>query len=319
MWFERSTRNRRFRRENVLDVKLRSNQVRAARIRVITLLLAIAVGTVTTFFVIWRGGEWALQRFVYENDAFAIKAIDVRTDGVVALEQLRKWAGVKPGDNLLALDLGRVKRDLELVPFIKSADVERVLPRTLRLRITERQPVAQVFAFRARAQGGGAESILYLFDGEGYVMLPLPEALRSESGGAGTEAYPILTGVNGNDLRLGHPAESPQVRAALRLISEFENSPMAGLVDLTHIDVSELEILKVTTRQGSEITFGLSRLDRQLSRWRTIHDAAFKQGAGIATLDLSVTNNLPVRWTDLSATPPTAKPVKPIRQRKKNV
>lgn len=319
MWFGSSNRNRRFRREHVLDVKLRSNQVRAARLRAVTLLVTIGLGTVIVLFLIWRGGELALQRFVYENDAFAIRVVDVRTDGVISLEQLRKWAGVKAGDNLFALDLARVKRDLELIPAIKSADVERILPRTLKLRVTERLPVAQVFALRARPQGGGVESIIYLFDADGYVLLPLPEGARNGSASAADEAFPILTGVSRSDLRLGRQAESPQIRAALRLIAEFENSPMAGLVDLKHIDVSAPEILRVTSGQGSEVIFGLSQLDRQLGRWRTIHDAASRQGSGIATLDLSVTNNIPVRWTDLGATPPSSKPVKPSRPRKKNV
>ena len=61
-----------------------------------------------------RGG--GLRRLLYENPAFATHHLDVETDGVIAREQLRRWAGVKLEDNLLALDLERVKRDLELVP-----------------------------------------------------------------------------------------------------------------------------------------------------------------------------------------------------------
>ena len=55
---------------------------------------------------------------------------DVQTDGVIAPDQLRRWARVKPGENLFALDLARVKRDLELVPLIESVSVERVSCRT---------------------------------------------------------------------------------------------------------------------------------------------------------------------------------------------
>ena len=51
--------------------------------------------------------------------------------------------------------------------------------------------------------------------------------------------------------------DSPQVQAALQLITAFNSSPMAGLVDLQRIGVSAPEVLVVTTAQGSEITFGL--------------------------------------------------------------
>jgi hypothetical protein len=36
--------------------------------------------------------------------------------GVLSAEQIRSWAGVRRNDNVIALDLGRVERDLKLVP-----------------------------------------------------------------------------------------------------------------------------------------------------------------------------------------------------------
>jgi cell division septal protein FtsQ len=111
------------------------------------------------FYLLWRAGDWALNQMVYQNQAFAIREIQVLTDGVIAEAQLRQWANVKPGENLLALDLARVKHDLERVPFIATVSVERILPKTLRLRVTEREPVAQVNVQRARVGGGVNQSV----------------------------------------------------------------------------------------------------------------------------------------------------------------
>src|SRR5213593_321336 len=124
MWFRRKSRNRRLGRDFVLDVKLRSSQVRAARSRLAAISLGVAFAIFFGLYLLWRTGEWALNQFVYENQAFAINVIDVQTDGVIALDQLRRWSGVKFTENLMALDLGRVKRDLELVPAIQSGAVE---------------------------------------------------------------------------------------------------------------------------------------------------------------------------------------------------
>ena len=154
MWFRRTQKNRRLNRGHVLDVKLRSDQVRATRTRLAVLALGVAFGTFLGLYLLWRTGDWALDRLVYENRTFAIQQIEVQTDGVIAPDQLRLWARVKPGDNLLALDLARVKRDLELVPLIGSVSVERILPRTLRIRVTEREPVAQVNVPRRDDHGG---------------------------------------------------------------------------------------------------------------------------------------------------------------------
>src|SRR5258705_2260302 len=120
MWFSRKQKNRRMGRRHVLDVKLRSSQVRDTRIRLGAIALAIAFGTVFSLYLVWRTGEWALNRLLYKNSAFAVRQVEAQTDGVIAPDQLRRWAGVKPGENLFALDLSRVKRDLELVPLIQS-------------------------------------------------------------------------------------------------------------------------------------------------------------------------------------------------------
>src|SRR4051812_28028837 len=116
MWFKRKQKNRRFDRPKLLDVKLRSSQTRAARFRLAGLGLSISFALIVILFVLWRGGEWVLNVLIYENEAFAIQQIEVQTDGVIASENFRRWSTVKPGQNLLALDLMRVKRDLELVP-----------------------------------------------------------------------------------------------------------------------------------------------------------------------------------------------------------
>src|SRR5258708_5125793 len=151
MWPKRKPKNRRFEREHVLDVKLRSSQRRHLRVRQAAIVLGGAFSVCFGLFGAWRGGEWLVRRFLTENPAFAIHQLDVQTDGVISVEQLRRWAGVRLENNLLDLDLARVKRDLELIPAIESADIERVLPHTLKIRVAERVPTSGRGAF----WGGG--------------------------------------------------------------------------------------------------------------------------------------------------------------------
>src|SRR3954465_14264109 len=112
MFGNRKPTNRRLGREYVLDVKLRSSQVRAARSRLGLMIGAIALAVTFTVFLVWRGGVWALARLVYENPTFALRQLDLQTDGVLATQQLRSWAGIKGDENLLALDLSLVKNNL---------------------------------------------------------------------------------------------------------------------------------------------------------------------------------------------------------------
>jgi cell division septal protein FtsQ len=318
-WNRRRQKNRRLGSAHVLDVKLRSDQVRASRMRLGTFVFGFSFAIIFGGYLLWRIGSWTLDRLVYENPSFAISEIKLETDGVISPDQLRRWAGPRLGQNLLALDLSAVKRNLELVSAVKSASVERVLPRTLWIRVSERKPVAQINVPRP-VPTGGMEVVVYQIDSEGFVLQPLNPRQIVTPMNMSVAELPVLTGLGTADLQPGRRVESPQVLAALQLVSEFELSPMVGLVDFKRIDVGFPQILIVTTEQGSEVTFGLQNLDDQLLRWHQLHEIGRQMNRTIASLDLAVTNNTPVTWFSADAAPP-ARPqsTKSSRTKKKNV
>src|SRR5215469_5491020 len=319
-WHKRKMTNRRLGRVRVLDVKLRASKVRAARARRAIIALGVCFGTVFGLYASWCLGELALNKFVYENPSFSIQQIDVQTDGVISRDQLRRWSGVKTGQNLLALDLARVKRDLEMMPIIESVSVERILPCSLRLRVSERVPVAQT-ELPVPRPGGGLDLKTYQLDENGYVMLPLDPRQRAAPPTQTDEALPVILGINASDLQPGRKLDSTQVQAALKWIGAFESSPMANLVDLKKIDVLSPEVLVVTTGQGSEITFGLENFDQQLLRWQRVQQECTRLNKTIATLNLAVAENTPLRFSDATVSPPSTPKAltKPQRTRRKNV
>jgi cell division protein FtsQ len=317
-WRKRKTVNRRLGRIKVLDVKLRSSQVRAVRARRAIIGLGICFGTVFGLYALWCLGEFALNKLVYENRSFAIQKIEVQTDGVISSDQLRRWSGVRTGQNLLALDLARVKRNLEMVPIIDSVSLERILPGTLRLRVSEREPIAQVNVPVPR-RDGGLDVRIFQLDENGYVMLPLDPRQRAAPPIPADGELPLILGVNAADLQPGRKLESTQLQAALKWIDLFESSPMANIMELKKIDILSPEVLVVTTGQGSEITFALQNFDQQLLRWQRVQEECAKLNKTIATLNLAVMDNTPLRLSDASALPPSpAKPLK-IQHKKRNV
>jgi hypothetical protein len=318
-WFARKSRNRRPGREqHVLDVKLRSDQVRATRMRLGALGLGMTIATLAGFFIIWRAGAWTLDRMIYDNPAFDVERIDVKTDGVISAEQVRRWSGVKAGQNLLALDLARVKRDLEMAAPIRSAAVERVMPHTLKLRVTERVPVAQITVLRLKPGGATEPSIVYV-DREGFVMTPLPAGQRAVAART-NDVLPAICGLNPGEVMPGRKIDSAQVRGALQLIGAFEHSPMAGVTDLRLVDVSSPELLQATAGDQGKIVFSLNNPGQQLRRWRDIRDRAQQQGMVIASLDLSVPGNIPAVLVAAGPAPLNIpKNINPQPTRKKNV
>ena len=320
MWFKKKRRNKRFGRDHVLDVKLCSSQRRENRLRRLALALGISCAVFFGLFVAWRGGEWLLRRFVYENPSFAIHAVDVETDGDLSREQIRRWAGVKLDDNLFATDLARIQRDLELVPMIQSADVERVLQHTLKIRVSEREPMAQ-FIFPKVAANGSVERGVYTLDRAGFVMLPLEAHQRATPLLLTNDSLPVLIGISAQQFRPSRQVEARIVHAALQLIQAFDRSSMASFVELRQLDLSAPNVLQVTTAQNSEVLFGLNDLEGQLRRWRAVYAHGEKVGKHLASLDLSVSNNIPARWLEANLVPPSPvpKPNKPSRNRKKHV
>jgi cell division septal protein FtsQ len=312
MWFRRENknRNRRIGRDHVLDVKLRSDQVRAARVRVVTILVCLLFGTFFGIYLLWRTGEVLLDKFVYENPDFAVLNIEVRTDGVLSPERLRANSNVRIGANLIRLDLATVKRDVEMDSAVETASVERVLPHTLRIRVTERAPVAQVNAPCVDKSGNFSFAITQL-DKKGVAMKPRDPRQCVVPMAELNPQLPVIVGLNAAKLKQGDsiPVEDlPRAQAALDLVCAFSHSPMAGLVDLKTVDISNPAIVVVTTGQGGQITFATDNFDRQLARWRKIFDLGASQQRSIASADLAVENNIPVRWLNVGPPPVAPKP-----------
>jgi hypothetical protein len=319
MFFTPSANSRRSARGTVLDVKLRSQSRRAHRWRLFFLTTTALVTVAAGYSLGGRGWEWLRQHAFYANQAFALNTIDVETDGWITPEQVRQWSGVRLGDNLLAIDLDRVRRDLELIPQVERAVVECVLPHLLRLRVVERQPVALVKVLRPDGNGGLTPGVFYL-DAGAVAIPPLAQAQPNPVLMQALAALPAVRGVPASELRAGQPVNVPGLRAALRLLGECEHSSMAGAMDLQGLDISQPGVLVAATHQGAEITFGLESFETQLRRWRMVHDAGARQGRRVASLDLSVSNNCPLLWLEASATLPSRpKPPKFLPNRKKHV
>jgi len=228
-----------------------------------------------------------------QNDHFNVRQIDIHTDGLVKAERIRSWARVQEGENLFSLDLQRVKRDLEMAPIIEKVAVDRVLPETLRMRVKERKPLAGVIFYR-QYQGGELKRMVCWIAGDG--MLISPNDVDGVDFKASAKWLPLITGLNQADLMPGRQIKSHQLKSALSLVDRFDLSPMAGLVHLRQIDVSRRETLEVVTWRGGRITLGMNGLDRQLRRWRRIHDLGREHQRSISSADLSIKNNLPVLW-----------------------
>ncbi len=304
----------------MLDVRSRAKPLQTLRLRMALSALAISTGIVLVLFVCWKGGEYALDRFVFTNPTLSVTQLQVETDGIIPIPQILAWSNARKGQNLLALDLGQIKRDLELVPMIESASVERVLPGGLIVNVREREPIARVVVFAQRESDGLLEPSTFYLDEHGMVIPPVLQRLNSAAFEAATRYLPAITGVGVTTFRPGHIVNSRPILSALQWIRAFQQSPMAGCVDIRAIDVASPGALLVSTEQGSEISFGYRDFEHQFARWRLVHNWGLERTQALVSLDLAVTNYVPVVWASATnGLPPAARPAQPSPYRKKHV
>lgn len=120
---------------------------------------------------------------------------------------LKAAIGTAPGDPILTLDLAAMRARIETINWVQSATVERRLPGTLVIRVTERSPFAVwqhngVFRLIDRAGGVVSDSDVAAFAGQ------LPLVVGS---GAPAAAAALL------DALEKEPTLQPRVAAAVRI------------------------------------------------------------------------------------------------------
>jgi cell division protein FtsQ len=166
--------------------RLRRNQ---RRIQVQRLFVILRNATVVGVLVI---AALAAYRHTQSNQRFAVRSIEV--EGAVhtpraAIDLVtRRYVGL----NLFQIDIGRVQRDLAParasaasgLGWVQRIDIEKKLPDLLRIKITERTPVALV---------RNGDRLLYT-DQEGLGFAEL-------STSAGDDDLPIITDAHGAELQ----------------------------------------------------------------------------------------------------------------------
>lgn len=295
--------NRRRNRRDELDVLLAANtgaRRSPGRWWAGPLLFLVLAG------LLYAGGGWVVQlvreRWLHRIDRLALRHIEVVRDGLLSEDEIRLLAGVEVGRNALTVDPFRVRERLRRHPRIEEAQIRIDFPDTLHIAVRERVPVARLMLPRL----GSAETYL-LVDDLGSVFLPFnrgavpTDVIESEA------SLPTLLGVNAVGAAAGRPLADPQVLAALRLLATFDESPLVSLADIINVDVATPPVLTLLTRGGSQVTLAADReFGDQLWKWYSVHRHGLESGLLIASLDLSITNNPPLRWVE---TPPSTNSV----------
>jgi cell division protein FtsQ len=162
------------------------------------------------------------------------------------------------GRNIFKIPLDDRRRQLEEIPWVQSASVMRLLPDRVRVQIVERRPTAYV----------RIGSKISLIDATGVVMEIPPRTKIDQS-------FPVVTGMLETE-----PLSTRAVRMKTysRLIAELDSNNLGYSKDLSEVDLSDPEDVKVTVEDaGGALVVHLGNADfldryrvyiRHINDWR---------------------------------------------------
>jgi cell division septal protein FtsQ len=231
------------------------------------------------YFLVCKTGELLF----WDNPAYTIRKVDIRIEGqAITAGHVREYTGIGEGTNLFAINLGRVQADfLRKTPHARSIVLQRKLPDTVAIMVTERMPLARL----------GRGSALGV-DRDGHVF-----SLRG-----GPREYPAITGCPEGFLRPGARVDQP-VLNAIEVIDACNRVKAGELVKIASVDVSSRESLDMYLAAGEKVRInwtgmgapvtadGRREIEKKIGHLADVLRADEERGRRVVNLDLTYGDN----------------------------
>lgn len=183
----------------------------------------------------WCGalaGAGGLAWTAFFSPLLHVRALELVGAEHTSAAQAWEASGLSRSDNLLRIDTGAVERAVESLPWVAGAEVDRILPGTVRVRVRERRPAAILRAGgTAVTLAAGGAVLAY---GSAAPGLPVIEAPPEE-------------------LAPGEAARSPAARAALAVLAALPGRLRDRVVAVTAPSPEDI-VLRLD--DGLEVRYG---------------------------------------------------------------
>src|SRR5580704_5937821 len=218
----------------------------------------------------------ALYHYGEHSWRFRVESSDnIEVTGMqnVTKQQIMEVMGADIGRNIFFIPLAQQKAQLEQIPWVESASVMRFVPNRLQVQIHERTPVA--FA--------RVGSRMFLIDAGGALM---------ELTAKHKYSFPVILGMNP-----GEPlsTRAPRMKIYSEMVSELDGSGAHYSQDLSEVDLSDLEDVKVRVNDPAGdvlVHLGSSDYLRRYKIYVTHAQAWRQQFQKLESVDLRYDNQI---------------------------
>jgi cell division septal protein FtsQ len=290
---QRVSNSRQRKQQHLLDVKVRSRRATQYRNRRILVFLAKIVLVCALLIGAYFGVQFGARRLFFENPDYALRRIEVQTDGSLQREQILKTADLREGENIFNVNLQKVHDALQQLPQVDEVQVTRQMPAEIDIHIVERKPIAWITSEK-EVSDPFASDAAFLVDARGVLMKEkklLPEYL----------GLPLITACRNESLEAGGTIDSFEAKAALDLLRLSMGSYMQTRFQIREIDLSKGYCLVVTDKNRMQVTFGFDHLATQLRRLEQFLVYSDDSKRELQTVNLLVQRNIPVTFTQPAA------------------
>lgn len=142
-------------------------------------------------------------------------------------------AAIGADENLLLMSTETVKERVESLPWVAGADVDRMLPGTIRIRVEERVPAMILSLGAAR----------WTIDASGHVL----------TSGEASKGLPVIAGAELEEVEPGKALESPEIAGALSAWLSLPNDLRARV---KAIFAPAVERITLSLSNGTLIRYG---------------------------------------------------------------
>jgi len=212
-------------------------------------------------FVILAAGLWA----AFFSPLLKVRAVEVVGATHTDPQAVIAASAVSGADNLLLLATSEVARRIEGLSWVKSAEVERILPGTVRVHISERRPAL------VTALGG----INWTVDAHGHVL-----------SAQGDDDLPVISGWGDPGLEVGDVIDNPEGRGALEVWRALEGRLRQSVVAIV---APTPERISLTLEDSTVVRLGsATRLDAKQGVLRALSRRLRQEGRTAAYIDVRV-------------------------------
>lgn len=290
-----------------LNVRAKSRRGTKVRRWASWIKVAKIAGAAAFVLVLLIGVRRAVDHFLFESPKFKLSIIDYQSDGYLTKARVLGAADIEAGVNILRVDLEET-RDKVLVnlPQVRQVEIIRDLPDRIAFKVQERFPVAWLGNIESprepqKRRGG------WLIDSEGIVL----ECERLEPRFV---ELPVIYSTDYADAKAGLELDGKPVATAIELIAAMDAGFGGSPVRLESLRVENRYSLIGYLNTGAQITFGLKEITRQVDDLQVLLAEATRRGRALATANLLVKKNIPVRFASApgvggTAVAPRALPV----------